>query len=81
MVKQLGISAYFLKLSLSYLRSNELPHIINKSKNLNLTDEKIRNLTYQQRTKMLNENPVLVERHCVVNIKCMFSMFSIRKLF
>ena len=48
MVKQLGISAYFLKLSLSYLRSNELPHIINKSKNLNLTDEKIRNLTYQQ---------------------------------
>ena len=49
--------------------------------NLNLTDEKIRNLTYQQRTKMLNENPVLVERHCVVNIKCMFSMLSIRKLF
>ena len=63
MVKQLGIPAYFLILSCAYLRWSELPHVINKSNNLNLSDENITNLTYQQRTKMLNDNPVLVASH------------------
>ena len=40
MVKQLGIPTMF------YL--HELPHIINKLNNLDLSDEEIRNLTYQQ---------------------------------
>ena len=63
MVKQLGIPTYFLTLPYADLRWDELPYIINKLNNLNLTDEEIRNLTYQQRTKLLNDNPVLVARH------------------
>ena len=50
------------------LRWDELPYIINKLNNLNLTDEEIRNLTYQQLTKLLNDNPVLIARH--ISIKC-----------
>ena len=60
MVKQLGIPTYFSILSCAELRWDELPQIINKLNNLNLNDEEIRNLTYQQRTKPLNDNPVLV---------------------
>ena len=76
MVKQLGIPTYFLTLSCGDLRWNELPYIINHLNNLNLTDEEIRNLTYQQRTKLLNDNPVLVARHFQLKRK-----FSSRKLF
>ena len=76
MVKQLGIPTYFLTLSCGDLRWNELPYIINHLNNLNLTDEEIRNLTYQQRTKLLNDNPVLVARHFQLKRK-----FSLRKLF
>ena len=46
MVKQLGIPTYFLILTCADLKWDELPHIINKLNNLNLTDEEIRNLTY-----------------------------------
>ena len=62
MVKQLGVPTYFLTLSCADLRWDELPYIVNKLKNLNLTDEEIRDLTYQQRPKLLNDNPVLVAR-------------------
>ena len=48
MVKQLGVPTYFLTLSCADLRWDELPYIVNKLKNLNLTDEEIRDLTHQQ---------------------------------
>ena len=72
MVKQLGIPTYFLTLSCSDLRWDELPHIVNKLSNLNLSDEEIRNLTYQQRTKLLNDNPVLVARHFQYKVQVFF---------
>ena len=55
LVKQLGIPTYFLTLPCADLRRDKLPHIINRLNNLNLTDEVIRNLTYQQRIKFLND--------------------------
>ena len=48
MVKQLGVPTSFLTLSCADLRWDELPYIVNKLKNLNLTDEEIRDLTHQQ---------------------------------
>ena len=59
MVKQLGIATYFLILSCTDLRNC----LINKLSNLNLTDEEIWNLTYQQQTRLLDDIPVLVARH------------------
>ena len=59
MVKQLRIATYFLTSSYTDLRNS----LINKLSNLNLTDEEIWNLTNQQRTKLLNDIPVLVARH------------------
>ena len=63
MVKQLGIPTYFLTLSCANLRWDELPYVINKLNNLGLSDEQLKNLSYQERTKLLNENPVLLARH------------------
>ena len=72
MVKQLGIPTYFLTWSCADLRWDELPYIINKLNNLNLTDGEIRNLTYQQQAKLLNDNPVLVARHFQYKVQVFF---------
>ena len=47
MVKQLGIPIYFLTLSSTDLRLEELPYIINKLNNLGLSEEELKNLSYQ----------------------------------
>ena len=72
MVKQLGIPTYFLTLSCADLRWDELPYIINKLNNLDLSDEELKNLSYQERTKLLNENPVLVARHFQYKVQVFF---------
>ena len=63
MVKQLGIPTYFLTLSCADLRWEELPYIINKLNNLGLSDEELKDLSYQERCNLLNNNPALVARH------------------
>ena len=63
MVKQLGIPTYFLTVSCAVLRWKELPYVINKLNNLGLSDEELKNLSYQERCNILNNNPVLVARH------------------
>ena len=62
MVKQLGIPIYFLTLSCADLRWEELPYVINKSKNLDLSDKELKNSSYQELCNLLNNNPVLVAR-------------------
>ena len=72
MVKQLEISTYFLTLSCGDLRWDELPYVINKLNNLGLSDEELKNLSYQERTKLLNENPVLAARHFQYKVQVFF---------
>ena len=64
MVKQLGTSTYFLTLPCADLRREELPYITSKLNNLGLSDEELKDLSYQERCNLLNNNPVLVARHC-----------------
>ena len=72
MVKQQGIPTYFLTLSCADLMWDKLLYVTNKLNNLNLTDKEIRNLTYQQRTKLLNDNPALVARHFQNKVQVFF---------
>ena len=58
-VKQLGIPTYFLTLSCADLRSEELPYTINKLNTLSLSDEKLKNLSYQERCNLLKNEPHL----------------------
>ena len=63
MVKQLGIPKYFLTLSCADLRWEELPYVINKLNNLDLSDKELINRSYQERYNLLHNNPVIVGRH------------------
>ena len=72
MVKQQGMPTYFLALSCADLILDELLYVTNKLNNLNLNDKEIRNLTYQQRTKLLNDNPALVARHFQYKVQVFF---------
>ena len=49
MVKQLGLSTYFLTLSCADLRWNKLISIVSKVNKLNLSEEKGQSLSYQER--------------------------------
>lgn len=69
MVKQLGLPSYFVTLSCADLSWDELPSHINKLNNLGLTDEDLRDLTYKDRCKYLNNNPVLMARHFQYRVK------------
>ena len=63
MVKQLDLSAFFLTLSCADLGWNELVSIISKFEGSVLSQDKIQDLSYQDKCKLLNKNPVLVARH------------------
>ena len=63
MVKQIGISTCFMALPCADLRWEWLPYSINKLSNLGPSDEERRNLNYQERFNLLNNNPVLVARY------------------
>ena len=70
MVKQLGIPTYFLTLPCADRRWEELPYIINKLSNLGLSEEELKNLSYQERCNLLNNNPVA--RHFQYKVKVFF---------
>ena len=72
MVKQLGIPTYFLTLSCADLRWEELSYIIKKLNNLELSEEELKNLSYQERANLLNNNPVLVARHFQYKVEVFF---------
>ena len=71
-VKQLGMPTYFLTLSCADLRWEELSYIVNKLNNLGLSDEELKNLSYQERCNLLNKNPVLVARHFQHKVEVFF---------
>ena len=64
MVKQLDIS--------TDLRWNELAEIIAKLNSLNLTDDDMKYMCFQDRCDTLNKNPVLVARHFQYRVEDFF---------
>ena len=63
MVKQLGIPTWFMTLSCADLRWPELFQIIARANSKNMTDEEIETLSYEERCRLLNINPVIVAKH------------------
>ena len=58
MVKQFWIPTYFILPCWK-----ELPYIINNLNNLGLSDNELKNLSYQERCNLVNNNTELVARH------------------
>ena len=74
MVKQLGIPTFFMTLPCADLRWNELIGIISKLNSLNLSDNDINNMSYQERCDTLNKNPVSVARHFQYRVEIFFKL-------
>ena len=72
MVKQLGIPTYFLTLSCADLRWEELLYTINRLNNLGLSEDELKNLSYQEQCNLLNNNSVLVARNCQYKVEAFF---------
>lgn len=72
MVKQLGIPSWFMTLSCADLRWPELFHIIARTKGMNLTNEQVEALSYNERCSMLNLNPVIVAKHFQYKVETFF---------
>ena len=73
-VKRLGLPTLNLTLSCADLRWNGLVSLVFKIiiNNLNLSEEEVQNLPYQERCKFLNMNPVLVARHFQFRVDVFF---------
>ena len=72
MVKQLGLPTFFHTLSCADLRWSEIVEIIQKIKGKDMTEEEIRNLSYMERTEILQSNPVVLARHFQYRLECYF---------
>ena len=72
MVKQLGIPTCFLTFSCADIRWEKLPYIINKLNNLGLSEEELKNLSYEDRCSLLNNYSVLVARHFQYKVEVFF---------
>ena len=72
MVKQLGLPTFFITLSCADLRWNELLTIISRLKGENFSEEDINNISYFERCRYLNLNPVLLARHFQYRVEVFF---------
>ncbi|XP_066935952.1 uncharacterized protein [Clytia hemisphaerica] len=72
MVKQLGLPTFFHTLSCADLRWPEIVEIIQKIKGKDITEEQINNLSYLERTQILQSNPVVLARHFHYRLECYF---------
>ena len=59
-------------MSCADLRWEELSYIIKKLNNLELSEEELKNLSYQERANLLNNNPVLVAWHFQYKVEVFF---------
>ena len=72
MVKQLGIPTWFMTLSCADLRWPELFQIIARTQGINMTDEQVEALSYNEKCSMLNLNPVVVAKHFQYRVETFF---------
>ena len=72
LIQQLRIPIYLLTLHYEELRWEELPYITSKLNNPGLSDEKLKNLSYQERCNLLNKKFVLAPKHFQHKVEILF---------
>jgi len=73
MVKQLGSPHFFLTLSAADMQWPELLIILSKQKGVTLTEAEIINMSYEDKCKLLREDPVLATRQFEFRLRKFFS--------
>ena len=79
MVKQLGITTCFMTLSCADLRWPELFQIISRIHGKDITDEEVDALSYDEKSKILNLNPVIVAKHFQFRVETLFTEILLSK--
>ena len=79
LVKQLGIPTWFMTLSCADLRWPELFQIISRIQGKDITDEEVDALSYDEKCKMLNLNPVIVAKHFQFRVETFFTEVLLSK--
>ena len=79
MVKQLGIPTWFMTLYCADLRWPELFQIISRIHGKDITDEEVDALSYDEKCKMLNLNPVIVAKHFQFRVETLFTEILLSK--
>ena len=74
MVKQLGVPTFFLTLSCVDLRWNDIFYVISKANSIDISEDEINGMSYSDRCKLLNGNPVLVARHFQYRVELFFKV-------
>ena len=72
MIKQLGPPSWWMTFSCADLRWNEIYKILSKLQGKELTDQEIDLMTYNEKCKMLNSNPVVVAKHFQYRLETLF---------
>lgn len=72
MVQQLGIPTWLMTLSCADLRWPELFLILSKINRNPMTDEEIKNLSYNEKCSLLNLNPVITAKHFQYRVESFF---------
>ena len=67
MIKQLDPPSWWMTLSCADLRWNEIYKILSKLKGREMTDDEIATMSYEEKCKMLNSNPVVVAKQLSVS--------------
>ena len=73
MVKQLGIPTWFMTLPCADLRWPELFQIIARTNGKNMTAEEVETLSYNERCRLLNLNPVIGAKHFQYRVETFFT--------
>ena len=73
MAKQLGIPTWFMTLSCADLRWPELFQIIARTNGKNITTEEVEALSYDEKCRLLNLNPVIVAKHFQYRVETFFT--------
>ena len=80
MVKQLGMPTWFMTLSCADLHWKELLTIICKCHHVNLSPDELTDLSYDDKCKLLNLNPVITARHYQYRVETFFKEILLSEL-
>ena len=72
MIKQLGAPVWWITFSCADLCWKEIYKILSKLKGHKMSDTEIEQMTYDEKCKMLNSNPVVVAKHFQYRLECLF---------
>ena len=79
MLKQPGIPTWFMTLSCADLRWPELFQIISRRQGKHITDDEGDALSFDEKCKMLNLNPVIAAKHFQYRVETFFSEVHLSK--